>query len=561
MTSGESFDILNFTGNWFVDLCILGFIKILEEYYGWDLEELEKKIEEDERNVFYDYFPAAYIAFYLEKEALKVITELQRKEGEIKRKLEEESNRLKIGAKKSRKKLHQLESKREAINRSILKLENYILSLRRKVSSLKLKSMDNDKIFEAAWNTILEFTQELIKVFNECKDVSDKAKDKLKKILDNQGNLRKLPIWSDFYLNFAMFNPNFELNRQKEELKKLLRGDIAGDSEILRKFDRTINKFLFSQEEMRNITYAPTSSEPICKMLKKYPFVFLICFEAAFEFFPRLGYYVFYSPDLSFTYYVNRRLREKKWAMRRRGLLRLTWRAVIDSLYEHRARWVLEDMYIIKYGRIERQRIEEVEYIGLDKIRASLILDDKIRESLNKTLVFERTGESVWLIERFLRNDELFSYIMNYFKERVHKGMPIEVGRAHLIRALATEYSLKKTAEEEDALFGDSFFTYLANPRHHIRVFHDSLKAVSRFIRRILLSIGGGREWLASLIVMLLAPLEKLNRNAFMNMLLSELNKSEETLPWYILRRIFNSIFVDDYWQYYGLAILIDIWG
>ncbi|GEM_PF-3795685 len=31
---------LEFTGNWFIDAGILGFVNLMEEVYGWDLDEL-----------------------------------------------------------------------------------------------------------------------------------------------------------------------------------------------------------------------------------------------------------------------------------------------------------------------------------------------------------------------------------------------------------------------------------------------------------------------------------------------------------------------------------------
>lgn len=31
-------DNLHFTGNWFIDAGILGFVNLMEEVYGWELE-------------------------------------------------------------------------------------------------------------------------------------------------------------------------------------------------------------------------------------------------------------------------------------------------------------------------------------------------------------------------------------------------------------------------------------------------------------------------------------------------------------------------------------------
>ncbi|NPA15679.1 MAG: hypothetical protein GXO44_03910 [Deferribacteres bacterium] len=52
---------LEFTGNWFIDLGILGFVNLMEEVYGWDLEQLKKKISQDENKIFCAFYPVAYL--------------------------------------------------------------------------------------------------------------------------------------------------------------------------------------------------------------------------------------------------------------------------------------------------------------------------------------------------------------------------------------------------------------------------------------------------------------------------------------------------------------------
>ncbi|MEM3928596.1 MAG: hypothetical protein QXT07_06575, partial [Archaeoglobaceae archaeon] len=51
---------LEFTGNWFIDAGILGFVNLMEEIYGWDLEELQERILKEPEVVYYGYFPLAY---------------------------------------------------------------------------------------------------------------------------------------------------------------------------------------------------------------------------------------------------------------------------------------------------------------------------------------------------------------------------------------------------------------------------------------------------------------------------------------------------------------------
>jgi hypothetical protein len=52
---------LYFTGNWFIDCGILGFVNIMEEFYEWDVDKLNEKIDENHKLVYFGYFPLAFI--------------------------------------------------------------------------------------------------------------------------------------------------------------------------------------------------------------------------------------------------------------------------------------------------------------------------------------------------------------------------------------------------------------------------------------------------------------------------------------------------------------------
>ncbi len=55
---------LKFTGNWFIDAGIIGFINLMEEVYGWDINRLYQELINDEDKVYYGYFPIAYFYYY-----------------------------------------------------------------------------------------------------------------------------------------------------------------------------------------------------------------------------------------------------------------------------------------------------------------------------------------------------------------------------------------------------------------------------------------------------------------------------------------------------------------
>ncbi|MEM4663159.1 MAG: hypothetical protein QXM75_04005, partial [Candidatus Diapherotrites archaeon] len=57
---------LKFTGSWFIDAGIIGFVNLMEKVYDWDLEELQKRISNEPENVYYLYFPLAYLFYHSE---------------------------------------------------------------------------------------------------------------------------------------------------------------------------------------------------------------------------------------------------------------------------------------------------------------------------------------------------------------------------------------------------------------------------------------------------------------------------------------------------------------
>jgi CRISPR-associated protein Cst1 len=54
---------LQFTGSWFIDAGILGFINLLKKVYGWDLDQVRKNFKEQFEIVLYGYFPIAYVHY------------------------------------------------------------------------------------------------------------------------------------------------------------------------------------------------------------------------------------------------------------------------------------------------------------------------------------------------------------------------------------------------------------------------------------------------------------------------------------------------------------------
>lgn len=518
-THSDQYD-LRFTGNWYTDLGILGFIKVMEYFYGWDLGELKERLKKFKDQLFYFYFSPAYISFYLEKL------------------------------------LRGRSSKKNKEKFSLEKFESVKQEIRDKIIKHDISSFNKEQAFNTVWR---EYIKDLVDVF-----LKEYRKQRGKSNSIESEDI-KVPMRSDYFHNFLMFNPSKQKYKDiKKTFKNILEKNLQ-EEKILGKFDRTINKFLASEEKSRNIFYTPTNAENIYRLLKIYPVVFLICFEAAFEKYGRAGWYAFYSPELEFTYYVNKKLQLLKYRVGSKGILKLTWQAIVDSLYERHAKWVLEDMYIVRYKGIQKQRIIDVEYIGLDKVRASLILDDKIRDSLNIRINIgeERELREIWLLEEFLRGSDLYSIILNYFRKIVRRNEKIDYPN-NLVVALAVEYSLRQKAKERTRgfrLFNQSFFKGYFTTISKIHKYFNDIRRISIPTKEIFEYLyRENREGVRPLISMLLALVEKLDRNSFMNLMLSELNKYPEPLHHGFLRKFYRDIFLNDYWYLYALSLLINLY-
>ncbi len=57
---------LNFTGNWFIDAGIIGFVNLMEEVYGWKQNDVTMKSLKEKERFYYAYF-----AYYIKKTAFE----------------------------------------------------------------------------------------------------------------------------------------------------------------------------------------------------------------------------------------------------------------------------------------------------------------------------------------------------------------------------------------------------------------------------------------------------------------------------------------------------------
>ena len=223
---------LQFTGNWFIDAGILGFVNLMEEVYGWDLEELQVRIKKNTKLVYYWYFPIAFVYY---------------------------NNKLR--------------------GKTVRSIPNPPRDFESEID-----------IFDAAWEWICS-KEEFIIFTKKGKRIDLSFKKPF-----------------NYFTNLLFFQPNWTIEKQKDAFMEIL-GIKNIEKEVLRHIDKTINKFLPSMEEFSNIPYSRTLlTLGTLLNIHSYSLVYILCFPLAFIQNILQEDIFFYSPDLRFTRYVNKKI-------------------------------------------------------------------------------------------------------------------------------------------------------------------------------------------------------------------------------------------------------------
>jgi len=494
---------LEFTGNWFIDAGILGFVNLMEEVYGWDLEELQRRIREDEEAVFYWYFPIGYICH--------VVREVKRK------------NRL----------------EREKINDIINKIPQ------------APKTTNKNDLFEKAWEWITNNE----KLFTETK----KGKNTIKRLGLS---------WSGIYrvlTNFPLFQPKHELEKQKDIFMSLL-GLKEIENELLIYIDKTTTKFLPSSSDFPNISYTKSciTMNVLLSLTPRAP-IFVLTYPLAFISESRLlnsfGYWVmFYSPELKFTYNVNKKLKMyiKEFEQENRDIFKITWNSIIDSLTESESIWSLENMYLIKVEppRGNEQDFRSAEYIGIPKLQASIIIDDTLRNALNVNLPTPKKerGRSVrvWILEEFIKNKPLTPHFINYLHQFLNNNKK-SVKKRDMIHSLAVDAQIKELNWSR-RIFSTNFFNRYKEIVFNIKDDANKMFQISTIVR---LFYDSDKR----VAIKLLSTIRKNNKYAFSNIFLRILLENKNNLDNGKLRDLNNYLFEkiisnNKNWENYALAVV-----
>jgi len=535
-TQEKERNILEFTGNWFFDLGILGFVNLMEEVYDWNLEELRRKIDEDKETIFYYYFPFAYL-FYHSK-AIEFNMDLRN-----------------IIRKKK------LPNKDDLIKR--LK-ENFSTEKKDFINSLEknLKIIRDDS--ESLFKNSKDLIKSMIKNFKIHAGGSGRNF-----YLYNP----KKPLFESFIYLHYLIKEDFKSLKKVKKLK-------GGKEEALSyelKPDVVINPFIFSNKIL-NLSY---TALPDIYYYKKalnvsIPFYILLLSIYSHGFINIISRNIsFYTPNLEITYSINKKIRTEKNRIKdRNSLLKVTFLSLVDEIVERKAKFSLEEMYIIEYKSVKNQQIAGVEYIGITKLRAKILSDDNIRDKLNTILKIRRGKndkdlEDVWVLEELIKHKPLFPIVMNHINYIITNLVKVKnqkkklqfSPKSNLLYALSTDLVLGGIEKENkgESVFSEEFFEKYSDVCEEIKRTKRNLSYIGSLVSNIFRKINNDER--TKLISSLFSILIKGNRSSFVNTLLKQIlnqNLEEKNSNFFdlMIKFILNN---DEGWRHYALSIIIGL--
>jgi len=330
--------------------------------------------------------------------------------------------------------------------------------------------------------------------------------------------------------------------------------------------DSTINPFLLSPSEFSNISYTQLPTIKDIAMLLPNGFPPYILYLTFFDAFLRIyeGNTVlnimFYTSELTVSYSINKRMKTKmkflNISTKRRSLFDITWSAIIDELIETKSYFSLENMYLIEFENIEKLKLKGVEYIGISKLQASVIIEDSIREALNTSLKIGKDQQSsIWVLEEFIKNKSLYELILKYVHYRLGTHNGRDIYRKVSLYSLAIDAKIKENNEID--LFSSKFFRGYRSLVDEIKDCYSLLNRNANSISKLF----GSQEERMKFSYSLMSALKKRNRITFINILLKKfLENSGEKEISYLNKFVFENIVSNDIsWENYALALIVGI--
>lgn len=436
---------LEFNNNWYLDLCRLGFVNVLNKLYDYDNEIAESNYSIDEIKL--RWF-VAYLYVKLGKSATTPLKSMIKKiENNIYKIEKNQMPKIKKDILKMEKE-KQNNKKLDKLNKKIAKLDEEKRKLseeKQKLDKLNDKTLDDlkkdfrviepdNEVDEECVRKIVDSaylfyekqiknaraspeTAELYKQSEE-KDKENKKnkpikKDNKKKKLNKEINEQKLPISDTFLRNYGPFNATNKV-KQVRSFVDILNNKISEENGL----DKTINKFMESYNKAKNLYYCRINPNLIGE--SELLGCFLMSISYAFNYVNGRNI-CFYSNNFDFTKKVDEKIRISTDYKTENKL----WSSLIDSLQEQKAEWSMNDLQFIEYKEIKNQKFIELNYIPISWQNAIILSNDKLRGELIKYKLRKKDKQES-LIWQLLRNDSLMENcidaIQNY-KSSIHSSL------------------------------------------------------------------------------------------------------------------------------------------
>ena len=564
---------LKFTGNWFIDAGILGFVNLMEEVYGWDLDEIERRIRDEPINVYYGYFPFGYLFYHsrvriIAKEIAGIENELKK----LKKKLDSISKR---GTMESDKKSSEFKNTIKQYSDEISKKEKTLkdeLEKFRKDTDDKvpgiIEKIEKNKEVIAMVKTIQENGEEMKCLKDEINSLIQGFELKSPKDIRNffifNSNETKRNLYNSFiYLYFLLKEDHSSLYNFVSSISTKKKKD---NLTYEKNPDSTINPFLYSPSEFSNIGYTNLPEATLIKEqlhIEQPLFLLLLPFGNSFQFIGRENI-MFYTNSLEGSYEVCKKLAlYKEKGGQKADIFKITWSAIIDALTEKKADFSLENMYLIEFGGIEKLKLKDVEYIGIPKLQASILLDDTIRKELNSWIQFRSQkfgGKShCWLLEEFIKSKPLYPIILNHINLVLNQNEHVSFKRSSALYSLIVEAKILefKAKHSTNNLFSSEYFD---NYKALVGEIKNETKS-SLFYAGFINQISADENIRRNMGTELLETLKAKNKITFLNILLKNINESsnlgaiESFMDW-----IFNKIIVNNVsWEMYALLLIVNL--
>lgn len=369
--------MIQFTGNWYIDMGILGMLNLLKEQFPE--QEIDELIQKDINELKEDFSYA-----YLKSELLK-------------RKVSNEAE--------------------------IEKIENKFVNPKKKkdLTEKQKKDSEAEKIKLERLKRLQPYRNEMVNSINKIQP--SLVWDKISSVYENENFSdikeldKRLPLDSNVYKNLWFFNTSKKFMDQKRLWEDIvLKGDFDNiDNKV---FDKTINKLLASSGKMSNTTFTKIDLSDIKNAYGDIVSLSLLSIPFAFNSISDTKYF-FYSSDIKFSFLVNHslsaRMKQAKQAdANEHTILKITYQSIFDILYQYKSTWALNNMQIISFKKLDNQGVNKFDFIGIDKLEANVLIDDKIREYLNVAHSKGKKQPKSWIIRDFIEKNHYWKHYLEF---------------------------------------------------------------------------------------------------------------------------------------------------